>query len=149
MSNNYSFIIYKGDRGIREGLAKSKWGKSKGSAGRTHRIPSIGERLKKKVIPQWNRRFVESVDLPVKDIAETAPDVKIDKGKVNSIMECIKRGDKIEPICVREDSINKGKWLVTDGNHRLVAHRLAGKFMIKANKVLLEQTVNSRSYVSS
>jgi len=55
--SKYVFTVYQLDRGISEGLAKGVWGKSKGTAGRTHRIPSIGERLKKKVIPQWGRKF--------------------------------------------------------------------------------------------
>jgi uncharacterized ParB-like nuclease family protein len=145
--SNYSFIIYKVDRDIREKLDKGVWGKSKASAGRTHRIPSIGERLKKKVIPQWNRRFVESIELPVKDIKAMVADTAVDKEKVKAIAESIKSGKETDPIYVREDVENKGKWLVTDGNHRLLAHKLLGKSTIKVDKSSVERGVNNRKYL--
>ena len=78
-----------------------------------------------------------TIELPVEDVEESVSSGKADQDKVKSIMKAMQEGKTMEPIVVRKED---NKYKVTDGNHRLLAHKRLGKKTIEATKTSVERT---------
>ena len=67
---------------------------------------------------------LETVEVPIKTITERVPDTPSDISTIRGMVKTLENGMELDPILIRRDPDNPEKWVVTDGNHRLLAHKL-------------------------